>query len=136
MAVPAGVDFGSAVASCHHSLSETCHRDFGRGSRQTHQTVTIAAHRLSIFVVEGNQRYDLACVDGHLLANMKGISASNDGSKDWASAENASSRPAAEDGVSETENDNGSSRDSGSGRLTDVYPFPCVSFSPSCPSSP
>jgi len=132
----AWVDFGSAVASGRRSWIETCYRNFGRREpRQSRQTVATAAHRLPIFAVGMDRRYcDLACVGGRLWVSKKGIFASSDENKGWVSAGNASSRPATDGVVSGTANDNESSPHSG--LLIDVYSFPCVSFSPSCLSSP
>jgi len=133
----AWVDFGSAVASGRRGLIETCYRNFGRGElRQIRQIVATVAHRLQIFVVGGHQHCDLACVGGRLWVNMKGISASSDENRDWVSAENASNRPATDEVVSGIVNDSESFPCSGSGRLIGVCPCPCVSFSPSCLSSP
>jgi len=131
------VDFGFAVASCRRGLIETCYHNFGRGEpRQIRQTVAIAAHRLQIFAVGVDRRhYDLAYAGGHLWANTKGISASSDENRDWVSAENASSHPGTDEVVSGIVNGNESSPCSGSGRPIGVCLCPCVSFSPSCPSS-
>ena len=67
---------------------------------------------------------------------MKVIFALSDGNRDWVNAGNASSHLANDDGVTETVNDSGFSPDFESGHPIDVYPFPCVSFSPSCVSAP
>jgi len=64
----AEVDSGSVVASGRGSLIETGRHTFEKEKpRQTRQTETTAAHRLQIFVVEGNRRRcDLAYVGGRL----------------------------------------------------------------------
>ena len=133
----AWVDFGSAGASGRRSLTETCYHNFGRREiRQTRPTVAIAAHRLQISAVGvGHRCCDLAYVGCRLWVNMKGIFASRDENRDWVNAGNASNRPATDEAVSGTVNDNESSPGSGGGRLIDVCPCPCVSFSPSCLSS-
>ena len=84
MVMAAWVDFGSAVASGHRDLIETCYRNFGRRElRQTRQTVAIVAHRLPIFAVGADRRRcDPACVGGRLWVNKKGTFASSDENRD------------------------------------------------------
>ena len=138
MVVPASADFGSGVASGHRTLIWTCHRIFGtREPHRTRRNVAIVVYRRLIFVVEeGRPSCDLACVAGPLQVNMRGTFALGAENRDWVSAGNVSSRPANGGGVNATVNDNELSRDFGSGRLNGVCLSLCVSFYPSCPSSP
>ena len=131
------VDFGSVVVSGRRSAVGTCHGAFGKEPRQTHQIVATVEHRLLIFVAWGNRKgYDPVHVGGRLWANTKGIFVASDGHKGWVSVWSASSRPATDDGANENVNDSGFSPGFGNGRQIDVYPCPCASFCPSCPSSP